>query len=311
MKKKLQDLDLNLLKLLKAVVETRNTHAAADRLGISQTSVSRGLSKLRDVFGEQLFIRKAHGVEPSELAEKLAEASDQMFTPLMKVVESYQSFDPIEFNGQIKIAMNIFFLELHGEGIFNALNNTFPNANFSLVYWQEQSLSEVLNGSIDYLIHFEGYPLPQEIYSHTLEEVNLCLVARKDHPVLRKSSDWESIHHLPLARVIIDGINSKRSPVEEIYIAKGFQPRVSLVTHSIRVLTNKLSTSSAIMYGSKYMSLLDERLTSYPLPELPAQMRKIKICGGYLQTKRGYPLNQHLHQVIQSYFDELVTAIVT
>jgi DNA-binding transcriptional LysR family regulator len=44
MKKKLQDLDLNLLKLLKAVVETRNTHAAADRLGISQTSVSRGLS---------------------------------------------------------------------------------------------------------------------------------------------------------------------------------------------------------------------------------------------------------------------------
>jgi DNA-binding transcriptional LysR family regulator len=311
MKKKLQDLDLNLLKLLKAVVETRNTHAAADRLGISQTSVSRGLSKLRDAFGEQLFIRKAHGVEPSELAEKLAEASDQMFTPLMKVVESYQSFDPIEFNGQIKIAMNIFFLELHGEGIFNALSNTFPNANFSLVYWQEQSLSEVLNGSIDYLIHFEGYPLPQEIYSHTLEEVDLCLVARKDHPVLRKSSDWESIYHLPLARVIIDGINSKRSPVEEIYIAKGFQPRVSLVTHSVRVLTNKLSTSDAIMYGSKYMSLLDERLTSYPLPELPVQMMKIKICGGYLQTKRGYPLNQHLHQVIQSYFDELVTAIVT
>ncbi|WP_413110305.1 LysR family transcriptional regulator [Thaumasiovibrio sp. DFM-14] len=305
MNKKLQDLDLNLLKLLKAVVETRNTHAAADRLGISQTSVSRGLSKLRDVFGEQLFIRKAHGVEPSELAEKLAEASDQMFIPLMKVVESYQSFDPIEFNGQIKIAMNIFFLELHGEGIFDTLRRNFPNANFSLVYWQEHSLAEVLNGGIDYLIHFEGYPLPQEIYNHTLQEVELCLIARKNHPVLNQTSDWASIHHLPIARVIIDGINSKRAPVEEVYLTRGFQPRVSLVTHSIRVLTNKLSTSDAIMYGSRYMSLLDDRLASYPLPELPTQMQKIKVCGGYLQSKRGYPLNQHIHQIIQSYFNSL------
>lgn len=307
MKNKLQDLDLNLLKLLKVVVETRNTHAAADRLGISQTSVSRGLAKLRDVFGEQLFIRKAHGVEPSELAERLAEASDLMLTPLMKVVESYQNFEPKTFDGQIKIAMNIFFLELHGDGIFNALSQVFPQANFSMVYWQEQSLSEVLNGGIDYLIHFEGYPLPQEIYSHTLEEVELCVIARKDHPVLNVSSDWDAIHTLPLARVIIDGINSKRAPVEELYIAKGFRPRVSLVTHSIRVLNNKLCTSDAIMYGSRYMTLLDDRLQAYPLPEIPKQMQKIRICGGYLQSKRGYPLNQHLHQIIQSYFDNLKT----
>ncbi|EIU6780720.1 LysR family transcriptional regulator [Vibrio parahaemolyticus] len=263
----IRDLDLNLLKILRAVVETRNTHTAADKLGISQTSVSRGLAKLREMFGEQLFIRKAHGVEPSELAEKLAEASEEMFNPLIKVVESYQNFEPMEFNGEIKIAMNIYFLELHGDGIFNTL--------------------------------------PQEIYCHTLEEVELCLVARMNHPILSQSSDWDSIHQLPLARVIIDGINSKRSPVEEIYLAKGYQPRVTLVTHSIRVLINKLSSSDAIMFGSRYMSILDNRLASYPLPELPKQMRYIQVCGGYLQSKRGYPLNQKLHQIIQEYFNNI------
>lgn len=300
---------MNLLKILRAVVETRNTHAAANKLGISQTSVSRGLAKLREVFGEQLFIRKAHGVEPSELAEKLAEASEEMFNPLIKVVESYQSFDPIQFKGEIKIAMNIYFLELHGDGIFNALRSEFPKANFKLVYWQEQSLAEVLNGEIDYLIHFEGYPLPQEIYRHTLEEVELCLVARTEHPVLSQSSNWESIHQLPLARVIIDGINSKRSPIEDVYIAKGFQPKVTLVTHSIRVLISKLSNSDAIMFGSHYMSSMDDRLASYPLPELPKQLRYIRVCGGYLQSKRGYPLNQKLHQLVQSYFDSVTPPI--
>jgi DNA-binding transcriptional LysR family regulator len=119
--KELRDLDLNLLKLLQAVVETRNTHQAADKLGISQTSVSRGLAKLRETFGDQLFIRKAHGVEPSELAEKLAEAADEMFTPLVKVVESYQNFDPLQFKGEVSIAMNIFMLEQWGDGIFSAL----------------------------------------------------------------------------------------------------------------------------------------------------------------------------------------------
>lgn len=305
MKEKLQDLDLNLLRLLKVVVDTRNTHAAADQLGISQTSVSRGLAKLRQVFGDQLFIRKAHGVEPSELAEKLAEASEQMLNPLIKVVESYQDFNAVQFSGEIKVAMNIFFLEMHGDGIFSALQKTFPNASFKLVYWQEHSLTEVLNGDIDYLVHFADYPLPQEVYCHTLEEIELCLVARKSHPILSRTSDWEAIHQLPLVRIIIDGINSKRSPIEEIYLAKGFTAPVTLVTHSIRVLINKLSNSDAIMFGSSYMTSMDNRLSSYSLPQLPPQMKTVQIVGGYLQSKRGYPLNQHLHQAIQSYFDSV------
>ncbi|WP_238322107.1 LysR family transcriptional regulator [Vibrio mexicanus] len=123
--KELRDLDLNLLKLLQAVVETRNTHAAAAQLGVSQTSVSRGLAKLRETFGDQLFIRKAHGVEPSELAEKLAEASSEMLLPLAKVVDSYRSFEPENFEGEITIAMNIFFLELNGPGIFDALREAY------------------------------------------------------------------------------------------------------------------------------------------------------------------------------------------
>ncbi len=189
--KELQDLDLNLLKLLKAVVETRNTHAAADKLGISQTSVSRGMAKLRDTFGDQLFLRKAHGVEPSELAEKLAEAADEMYFPLIKVVESYHNFDPKMFTGEITIALNIFLIEQYGEGIYEVLHEALPQASLKLVYWQEQSLAEMLNGQVDYLLQLSGFPLPQDIYQHKLTEVKLSLIARKEHPVLSKSTEWE------------------------------------------------------------------------------------------------------------------------
>lgn len=108
--KSLAQFDLNLIKLLKAVVETKNTHAAAQQLGISQTSVSRGLAKLKETFGEQLFLRKAHGLEPSELAKKLADAADEMLIPIIKVMESYNSFDPQHFDGKVSIVVNTYLL---------------------------------------------------------------------------------------------------------------------------------------------------------------------------------------------------------
>lgn len=303
--KELQDLDLNLLKLLKAVVETRNTHTAADKLGISQTSVSRGMAKLRETFGDQLFIRKAHGVEPSELAEKLAEAADEMYSPLIKVVESYHNFDPKEFTGEITIALNIFLLELYGDRIFEALQKALPQASFKMVYWQDKNLAEMLNGQVDYLLQLTGVPLPQDIYLHKLQEVKLCLIARKDHPVLQKSSQWEDIHHLPLTRIMIDGINTKRAPVEDVYISKGYKANMALATHSLTVLLSKLRNTDAISFGSHIMTENEPELSCYPLPNLPKELRQIGIEGGYLQSKRGFPLHQLLHQTMQSFFDDV------
>ncbi|MGR5095663.1 LysR family transcriptional regulator [Vibrio maritimus] len=304
--KELQDLDLNLLKLLKAVVETRNTHAAADKLGISQTSVSRGMAKLRDTFGDQLFLRKAHGVEPSELAEKLAEAADEMYSPLIKVVESYHNFDPKMFTGEITIALNIFLIEQYGEGIYEVLHESLPKASLKLVYWQEQSLAEMLNGQVDYLLQLSGFPLPQDIYQHKLTEVKLSLIARKEHPVLSKSTKWEDIHHLPITRILIDGINTKRTPVEDLYKSKGYTANIVLATHCLKVLRNKLRNSDAFSFGSSYMTESDPELSCYPLPHIPKEMRQIGVEGGYLRSKRGFPLHQLLHQTMQSYFDSVV-----
>jgi DNA-binding transcriptional LysR family regulator len=303
--RELGDLDLNLLKILQAIVETHNTHLAADKLGISQTSVSRGLTKLKQTFGEQLFIRKAHGVEPSELAEKLAEAASEMLTPFIKVVESYQDFDPLKFNGEIHISMNIFILELYGEKISASLRKSLPNASFKMTYWQEQSMSEMLNGQIDYMIQLSGFPIPQDIYQHSLTNVGLSLIARNNHPVLSQSSEWDKIHELPLTRILIDGINAKRTVIEDLYASKGYTANIALSTHSISTLLGKLKESDSISFGSQIMVESDSELDSYPLPRMPKEMRSIQLDGGYLQSKRGFPLNQHLHQVIQNCFDAL------
>lgn len=305
MKNKLDDLDLNLLKLLRIVVETRNTHLAAEKLGISQTSVSRGLAKLRETFGDQLFIRKAHGVEPSKLAEHLAEAANAMLDPVIKVMDAYQDFDPLTFDREVSVYMHVFILEVHGKGIFNRLKKILPNAKFKFLNWQEQSLADTLNGDVDYLIQVEGIPLPQDIYTKTLKDIPLSIIARKGHPTLSQPYDWEDIHHLPIGRVIIEGVLSKHSPIELFYQSIGYQAEIRLVTHSLPLLVDNLKNSEMIYFSTRYISDYDQSLATYPLPPAPNSKASIKIIGGLLQTKRNDPLNQLLHREIEAFFKKL------
>ena len=306
MKTSLEDLDLNLLKLLRVVVETRNTSTAAEKLGISQTSVSRGLAKLRETFGDQLFIRKAHGVEPSELAERLAEAAENMLTPFSNVLDSYQRFNPLEYDGKVVIALELSLLETFGRDIYRALSNALPNAYIEMVYWQTGSLQDILERKIDYMVHFSAYPLPQDLYAHHLSSLKVSLVARKNHPVLSQTSDLEAIAHLPLVKLVSEAVNHKHDPFDELYLEKGYTPKIILRTHSIPIAISKLESSDAIKISSSYLMKLSDKLACYPLPQIPAHLREFSISGSYLQSKRGYPLNQFLHQTMQSFFDSVV-----
>ncbi|WP_394202642.1 LysR family transcriptional regulator [Shewanella waksmanii] len=306
MEKHLDNLDLNLLRLLKVVVETRNTSVAAEKLGISQTSVSRGMAKLRETFGDQLFIRKAHGVEPSELAEKLAEAADNMLLPFAEVLEAYSAFDPLQYQESVVIALEVSLLEMFGKGLYRALSAALPQAKLKLIYWQEGSLQNMLDRQLDYLVHFSLYPLPQDIYTHHLSNIAVNLVAKKNHPVLSKSSDWEAIHALPLVKLVSNAINAKHDPFDEIAIARGYQPNICLVTHSIPIAVDKLLNSDAIKFSSSYLLTHSDGLECYPLPTLPKELQEVSVVGGYLQSKRGYPLNQYLHQIVQSFFNGII-----
>lgn len=306
MEKNLESLDLNLLRLLKIVVETRNTSLAAEKLGISQTSVSRGMAKLRETFGDQLFIRKAHGVEPSELAEKLAEAAEHMLTPFNQVLEAYQEFDSQEYTGTIVIAVELTLLDVFGKGLFNVLSEALPKAKFKITYWQHNSLQELLDREIDYIIHYTLFPLPQDVYTHHLSDIVVNLVARKDHPILSRTSDWDEVKHIPRVKYATDSSLAKHDMYDEQILARGVEPNIALVSHSVPIMVDKLVRSDAMAFSSSYLLKHDDRLACYPLPEMPERIKTIGVSGGYLQSKRGYPLNQCLHQAVQNFFNSIV-----
>jgi len=70
----LADVDLNLLRLFDAVYRARSVSRAAERLGLTQPAASQGLTRLRTLLGDPLFMRAPGGVKPTPRADRLAPA---------------------------------------------------------------------------------------------------------------------------------------------------------------------------------------------------------------------------------------------
>ena len=68
----LRSFDLNLLRVLDALLEEGSTVRAGERIGLSQPAVSSALGRLRGALGDPLFIRSGSGLEPTDFARKIA-----------------------------------------------------------------------------------------------------------------------------------------------------------------------------------------------------------------------------------------------
>lgn len=66
-----EDLKFSHLRILRVLLEVRSATRAADVLGLSQSTISKGLVKLREHFGDTLFVRAGLELQPTPRALEL------------------------------------------------------------------------------------------------------------------------------------------------------------------------------------------------------------------------------------------------
>jgi DNA-binding transcriptional LysR family regulator len=90
----IRDVDLNLLVALEALLAERNVTRAAQRLGLSQSSMSASLARLRALFNDPLLLRTARGMLPTTKASELAAPVKQILDEIGRIVRQAEAFDP-------------------------------------------------------------------------------------------------------------------------------------------------------------------------------------------------------------------------
>lgn len=104
--KDLRNLDLNLLLVFQHLLEQRNISAVARLMGLSQPAASNALRRLRQAFGDDLFVRTAQGMQPTPLAERLAEPVGEALALLTHMLAERVDFDPAASSRRFRIAMS-------------------------------------------------------------------------------------------------------------------------------------------------------------------------------------------------------------
>lgn len=100
----IRSLDVAMLRTFDALLRERSVSRAARRLFLSQPAVSASLARLRDVFGDVLFTRTAHGVEPTPRALALGPQVERVLADIAALLDGAQTFDPASAQRIFRIA---------------------------------------------------------------------------------------------------------------------------------------------------------------------------------------------------------------
>ena len=92
----LSQLDLNLLVAFDALLAEGSVTRAAERVGVSQPSMSHALGRLRKLLKDELFIRAPDGVRPTPRALALAAPIRVALSAIQETVLQERGFDPAE-----------------------------------------------------------------------------------------------------------------------------------------------------------------------------------------------------------------------
>lgn len=185
--KQLARADLNLLISLHVLLEECNVSKAAERLYLSQSAMSRILSRLRDLFDDALFTRVGHGLTPSPKALEL-QASLAQFLQAAEALLLPSEFNPASYHGEMRIATS----EMIGTAILPLLMENLqleaPNLRISAITRVEHQLEKLAAGELDAAIHPRLAHYGSEFCVDRLVSWPPILIVRKDHPLTKLSS---------------------------------------------------------------------------------------------------------------------------
>lgn len=200
----LSQIDLNLLVVLRAVLEERSATRAAARLHVTQSAVSNALARLREALRDPLFVRGPRGLVPTPRALAIAPRLEGALAELTALVEGEGPFDPRRTTRTFTLACT----DVVGIVLFPILAGLFekrmPLAALRVVPLEQSVVADLASGRVDLLI---GVPpvLPPQCREEAVYEDEMVTIVRLDHPRVRGALKLDTFVELAHVEVAVLG----------------------------------------------------------------------------------------------------------
>lgn len=296
-------LDLNLLRVMDAMLRTRKVTEAGVRLNLSQPALSFALSKLRTFFDDPLFVRTARGMQPTPLALHLAGPVHEILELVRAEILNRPTFDPRKsertFTFSLSDAGEMVFLPR----LLRPLRQSAPGANFLSVTLPPRELEQALEaGAVDIAVgYFPDLTKPgfyqQKLFAHPY----VCIMAA-NHPTIGNKLSLKEF--LSASHAVVHPEGRSQEIFEHTLVGLGLERRVVLnIPHFMSVpfiiMESDLIVTVPLAVGQSFA-----RMTNLKMFPLPIQMANIDLMQHWHERFHRDPASQWLRGQVHDVFKE-------
>ena len=181
-------IDLNLLVAFDALMEHKNVTRAARAVNLSQPAMSNALSRLRDLFSDELLVRSPAGMRPTPRALEAHEAVQNVLAAIDGVFDTANRFDPGKDARIFRVAMaedpSLFLLPT----LTRRVAAEAPRIELEVVSTSILPGVELVQaGEVEACVAMTPKNLPKELRFTPVFRERLVAVVRKDHPIVKSA----------------------------------------------------------------------------------------------------------------------------
>jgi len=240
--------DTTILLVFLGAMRHRKATAVAREMGLTQPAVSHALKRLRNLYNDPLFLRRAHGLEPTSLAHELEPKIQQIVQLIGETLEGAETFAPSA--AVITLKIGAFDFELTGliPALVADLRQASPHMNVHAFPLQNRDALEALvQGQIDMAIGYFDFP-PNSDATFVIEDLysdHYVIVGRAGHPLLSGDITLEDVakaHHL-----LISPYGSNRNLVDQALSLRGLERNIQTVMPSLFAALSIIETSDLVV----------------------------------------------------------------
>ena len=263
--KKIQQLDLNLLRVFQSLYIEQNMTRAAEILHITPSAVSHAIKRLRYTLDDPLFHRSQNKMLPTSACQRMAPEIIDTLTHLQQILQQWGQFEASTSNHNFVIGMHDAFEPFIVPRLANKLSELAPSVTFSSVkYDRTNLLKELSSGNIDLVLDI-SLAVNNSINQIKLIENDFVVLMRKNHPqaTLLNKKNYLAANHLN-----VSNRPSGFTIEDNLFQKQGLERRTTIRCQNYFAAKEILKNSNQLLTISSLMAeqLCDTELIIKPVP---------------------------------------------
>lgn len=257
----LRSVDLNLLVSLHYLLQESQVTAAAERMYVSQPSMSASLGRLRRLLDDPLLVRAGRRLVLTPYAEGLRDEIAEILSQIEKALSTRPSFDPETAPSHFVISATDYITLLVLKQLTTELAAT-TQVHLEVRPVTTTHIEELRDNKVDMVITpREVLRDAQDLHSATLFRDRFVGIASRDNKAV-ESLTTETFSEMPYLAYRSDGT---RSNVDDQLDRLG-------ITRNVQMTSESFVVAPLMVSGSDFIAIVQERLARELLEPLQLQI---------------------------------------